>query len=539
LRTLIIDDESHVRETIRLLIPWQDYGTEQVLEASSGEEAMRIIAEEKPQVVFTDIRMPGMSGIELLQWIRENRPTTKVIVVSGYDDYQYMRSVLQYGGFDYILKPIDAEELMQIFGKAVDCWHKEEEERSESKEIRQKANQLKPVLADKLLSQLIIEPAKSTTEFSAATKLLKEDYALGPDITECRIAVIGWEIIDARLRSRFVNAMDLLRFAVTNICNEIMQREQVGVAFQNWNHHHDTVLLFYDRLQETEGLLCQLEKDLNTALGGFFYIGLGLTHEFPEKLTQSYLEAQSALRQRNLMDRTSYIHVYNAEVNNPFTHSLSYYEDRLYLALQQGALQSIQDTLTEWALEAEQASLMNVNHLEMWWQEFVIMQSKWMKQAGIGIDQLRLSKHNDLAFQLPLNEWGEAKLMLWIPRMGSILIETAQLIKRSKPINLMQEIEQYIRVHYAEELKLHQLAEHFHISTSHLSRTFKQQFGENVTDYIVHLRINRAKVLLMNAEHKISSIANLVGYQDEKYFSKAFKQYEGISPKQFRSAYKK
>jgi two-component system, response regulator YesN len=536
LKTLIIDDEPHVRETIRMLIPWEVYKIQQVLEAGGGEEAMLIITAEKPQVVFTDIRMPGMSGIELLQWIRHNTPHTKVIVVSGYDDYQYMRSVLQYGGFDYILKPIDAEEITNIFGKAVVSWLEEEEERSQTKEIRKKANQLKPVLADKLLSQLIIEPEQFTAEFTEATKMLKEEYALNSDIKECLIAVIGWELIDARLRSRFTNAMDLLRFAVTNICNEIMQKEQMGVAFQNW-HHHDTVLLFYNRLQDVPEMLSQIEKSLYTALRGNFYIGLGHIHVFPEQLTHSYLEAQGALRQRNLMDRTTYIHVYNAGTGIPFTNALSEYEDRLFLALQKDSYSSIRDILTEWVSLAERSSLINVNHLEMWWQEFVIMQSKWIKQAGIGIDQLRMS--NDLAFHLPLNEWYEVKLSLWIPRMESILIDTAQILSKSKPNNLVQEIEQYIRVHYCKEIKLHQLAEQFHVSASHLSRTFKQQFGENVTDYIVRLRISRAKLLLMNQEHKISSVANQVGYQDEKYFSKAFKQFEGVSPKEFRTAHRK
>lgn len=537
MRTLIIDDEPHVRETINLLIPWEDYRIEQVLEASGGEEAMRIITAEKPQIVFTDIRMPGMTGIELLQWIRDNAPHTKVIVVSGYDDYQYMRSVLQYGGFDYILKPIDAEEIIQIFDRAVKSWLVEEEERSQTKEIRKKANQLKPVLTDKLLSQLFNEPEQFTYEFTAATKMLREEYALNSDIRECRVAIIGWDLIDVRLRSRFTNAMDLLRFAVTNICNEIMQKEHLGIAFQNWNHHHDTVLLFYNRLHEVPEMLGQIEKGLYTALGGNFYIGLGRIHVFPDQLTQSYLEAQGALRQRNLMDRATYIHVYDADVGSPFYNSLSDYDDRLYLALTKESHTSIREILTEWAAQVESSGLITVNHLEMWWQEFVIMLSKWIKQAGIGIDQLRMS--SDLAFQLPLNEWDEIKLSLWIQRMEYILIGIAQLLGKSKPNNLMKEIEQYIRVHYCKEIKLHQLAAQFHVSASHLSRTFKQQFGENVTDYIVRLRISRAKLLLMNLEHKISWVANQVGYQDEKYFSKAFKQFEGVSPKEFRSVHRR
>lgn len=535
MKILITDDEPHVIETIRMLIPWEEYGIDQVLQASGGKEAIHMIMNEKPQIVFTDIKMPGMSGIELLQWIHQHAVQTKVIVVSGYDDYQFMRSALQYGGFDYILKPIDPDELIQIFGNAVSSWNQEESQRSETKEIHKKANQLKPVLADKLLSQLIVDPE----EYTSAIRMLETEYQLGSDLKECRVAVISWDIIDMRLRDKFINAMELLRFAVTNICNEFVQKEQMGIAFQNWHHHHDTVLLFFNRLDEVPEVVHQIQKGLYTALRGHFYMGIGGIHSFPQDMSQAYEEAQEALKLRNLLQREPYIHVLQEHLNTPYSHPLSNYEDELFLAMQKESPSSIREILMNWLSKVDSLGELNMNQLEMWWQEFVNMQSKWLKQTGISKGMPKLSKPNDLSFEMPLNEWEEVKIIRWIPRMESILMDTGQLVNSGKPNNLMDEIEQYIRINYCNEIKLHLLAEMFHLSPSHLSRSFKQQFSENITDYITRLRIGKAKLLLTNPALKISAIASQVGYQDEKYFSKAFKQAEGMSPKDFRSNYKK
>lgn len=125
MKALIVDDEKHVRDGLNLLADWKGNGIAEVLEAENGEEATELIALHRPAIVFSDMRMPKLNGIELLEWIYNSKYSCKTIVVSGYDDFEYMRNAIYYNSFDYILKPIDPEILNETLARAVRKWKEE------------------------------------------------------------------------------------------------------------------------------------------------------------------------------------------------------------------------------------------------------------------------------------------------------------------------------------------------------------------------------------------------------------------------------
>jgi two-component system response regulator YesN len=129
MKALLVDDEFNVRDVIRSLGQWQNYGITTVLEANNGKEAKRLIERESPEIIFTDVKMPEMSGIELIEWLDTISYPGKVILVTVCDDYSFMRKAIQYRSFDYLLKPIEAEALNEALFGAVNAWDNEEEER--------------------------------------------------------------------------------------------------------------------------------------------------------------------------------------------------------------------------------------------------------------------------------------------------------------------------------------------------------------------------------------------------------------------------
>ncbi|WP_017381062.1 response regulator [Paenisporosarcina sp. TG-14] len=129
MKTLIVDDEFHVRDVIRHLGQWKKYGITDILEARNGEEAKRIIERENPEIIFTDVKMPGMSGIELIEWLNTISYPGKVILITGFDDYSFMRKAIQCGSFDYLLKPIEADAFNKTLEESVKSWTNEEEDR--------------------------------------------------------------------------------------------------------------------------------------------------------------------------------------------------------------------------------------------------------------------------------------------------------------------------------------------------------------------------------------------------------------------------
>jgi two-component system, response regulator YesN len=124
MKAIIVDDEKHVREGLLLLANWNEFGITTILEAGDGDEAMNLISEHKPEIIFTDMRMPKVDGISLLKWIHSANLSSKTIVVSGHDDFEYMRNAIYYNSFDYILKPIDPELLNEALERAVKEWKK-------------------------------------------------------------------------------------------------------------------------------------------------------------------------------------------------------------------------------------------------------------------------------------------------------------------------------------------------------------------------------------------------------------------------------
>lgn len=129
MKTLIVDDEFHVRDVIRHLGQWKKYGITDILEARNGDEAKRIIERENPEIIFTDVKMPGMSGIELIEWLNTISYPGKVILITGFDDYSFMRKAIQCGSFDYLLKPIEADAFNKTLEESVKSWTDEEEDR--------------------------------------------------------------------------------------------------------------------------------------------------------------------------------------------------------------------------------------------------------------------------------------------------------------------------------------------------------------------------------------------------------------------------
>jgi two-component system, response regulator YesN len=145
MKAVIVDDERHVREGIRLLGEWDRFGIEQIYEAGNGEEAIQLILQYSPEIIFSDMKMPKMDGTQLLEWIKENHPDSKTVVVTGYDDYHYMRKAINFGSFDYLLKPVDPESLNQTLEKAVKEWETEEAKRITTKNSPQSNDEITPV----------------------------------------------------------------------------------------------------------------------------------------------------------------------------------------------------------------------------------------------------------------------------------------------------------------------------------------------------------------------------------------------------------
>ncbi|MFC5449482.1 response regulator [Paenibacillus aestuarii] len=537
MKALIVDDEKHVRDAIRLLVNWKEHAIDTILEAPNGQAAMELVEKEKPEIIMTDMMMPIMNGVELLEWLQQNAPDSKTIVISGHDDFSLLRHTVKYGGTDYILKPIDADQLNEALLKAITVWKKDEEHRQQNRNRNIEMNQIKPVYWDKLLSSLITDP--STYEQNA--EQFAKELGLPPSTKDCRVAILSLDTMERSLKTKFGHNLELLLFSLINICNEFLREQQRGIAFGYWNNHSEIVLLFWKEQEEAEAMLSKINEGMRITLRSRVDFGIGGSHPFPAGLSLSYQEAREALRQRNLLAKDSWIHsrLMPSAKSAHRALSFSHYEERIRIAIRSGSLEQIQEAAQLWIDAVKQADAITLEQLDHWWREYSVMRRRWLQEFFPGkseeeIKQQLGSEPDSLI--IPLDEQGILSLPLWQQELTRSMVQLSKLVlhHQQKDKNVIFDIAAYLDQHYNEDITLQDIASRFFLSREYISRKFKQEFEVNLSDYLGQIRMEKAKALLCNPHLRISQVAEMVGYNDEKYFSKVFKKQEGMSPNEYR-----
>ncbi|ANE48555.1 hypothetical protein SY83_22260 [Paenibacillus swuensis] len=533
MKVLIVDDEKHVRDAISLLIPWQEIGVDLVLEAEDGEAATRIIEREHPALILTDMLMPIKNGVQLLEWIRTYSPGSKTVVISGHDDFDFVRHTVKYGGMDYLLKPIDPDQLAEAVQKAIDAWKADEQDRMQSREQTIEMNQIKPVYWDKIFSNLIHEPRY----YYSVQDAISREFFIPKEGGRCQAVILTLDTMDSTVMDKFSSHLDLLYFTLTNICNEILRREGVGYAFRHWSSENELVLLFWNGFERLKMILTEINDGFYMTLNGRFDFGLGAVEAFPNGLGNSYKEARQALRARNLLERHNRLHSYNSQ-ERPKLSALHFtdYEENIRFAVRSSQPERIKEAVASWIAEVKKLESITVEQLELWWHEYNVFRSHWIKDLLPEQTDIPGLTDEPAKMIVPMDKQGKLSLDLWQDELTQSLIHLAALMVRyqQKDNNVIYDIAKYIDSHYHEEITLQDIATKFYLSREYISRKFKQEMSENLSDYIGRIRIEKAQLLLLNPNLKITQISEMVGYNDEKYFSKVFKKITQISPNEYR-----
>ncbi|SDN52457.1 two-component system, response regulator YesN [Fictibacillus solisalsi] len=376
MKVLIADDEFNVRDIIRHLGQWDAHGVTQLLEASNGDDARQIIETSEPELIFTDIKMPGMNGIELIEWLNSISYPGKVVMITGYDDYAFMRKAIQNNSFDYLLKPIEEEAFNATLEKAANAW----------KEEQQKL--------------LFTEDAK-------------------------------------RLR---------LNQVITAACQgEPADLELAAPYLPEAETYEVTLLSFYQMHQPDAHL-----------------------HDLADYLLERRLGYAFKLQ-----------HQHNS-----------------------GLVITVPG---EW-LAAEEWL---VHHLDI----------PVRLVSGI----IKSLDHLPLLFSKLQKEMEEQNF------------RSIQRLDDLEAARRMQDIISYVDHYYMEDITLEKLANRFFFSREHISRKFKQETGMTLSKYLARLKTDQAKYWLRETDESIYSISSMLGYQDEKYFSKLFKKVVGVTPFEYRN----
>lgn len=568
MKALIVDDEARVRKAVRLLVDWEAHQIEEILEAGNGNEAIGLIRQEKPALVIMDMMMESGSGLELMTWVDEFAGSTKFIVVSGHNDFDFVRQTVRHGGIDYILKPIEPDMINSAVSKAVSAWRAEEAERSLRQHQSLRLNEIKPIFGEKLLSALIDDRVNA----EASLRRLIHDGIIPPDIKISRLLLVQTDSGNNPLLRRFGGDSELLYYAIVNICNEFLQQQGTGIAFRYWGGPPEIAILLWEPHESVTLLISRMNQGIFLTLQFRMHFGISTPGAFPAHLPAGRAEAAEALLRRNLLRHEDYCHFAGAESGrgagasagggtdagavtrkgpgamlggkqldkreNAVPLSFADVQEDWRMAVISGTPEALTAAAQHWTQELSRRGAVTPQMLNDWKADALLLRSRLVREAlgSQAANVLAELEHGDQQNPSPQPSGYSFSLFAWRDWSLAFMQQLSRVLtdRQQKERNPMTEIVKYIEQNYPSDLSLQEVAGKFQVSREYVSRRFKQEYGINFSDYIVSVRIEKAKLLMQNPGLKLAQISEMIGFHDVKYFSKVFKKHTGHSPKDYR-----
>ncbi len=526
LTMLVVDDEIYALKGITQGIDWSDLPIATILEAENVEQAKRQLQENRVDLVISDIEMPGANGIELLRQIRETSPGTLTVFLTGHARFEYAQEALQYGCFDYVLKPVDHEVLKGIVRRAVE----EIERRQAQREFEdtldiyrlQWTNQL-PILVERFWQEVLsgkvpTSPDRLNREF----ELYDIPYAAAENTLPVLLSIEQWEVVlDARDES-------IMEYAVRKAASEIILGETAGTVLQDRNDLN--IVLLYGELIDREGLKARCAQYVK-ACNDYFHCRVSCYIGEAVKIGEmaAMLDRLSQLERANVSHPQSVIDSTQAGESGIGAggSSLPSFMDWAIL-LDRGNIEElakiIQDTMQYFHEETSSRET-----LDLFYFGFVNLLFQAANRKG-------LSLYDTVTMQEVLEGHSArtpAHMQVWAIKL-LMKVEQTFTDRARDASAIIFKIQSFIQDNLDKELSRDDIANSVYRNPAYLSRLFRKETGLSLSDYIVQAKVERAKRLLMDTNDKISNIAEGLGYVHFSYFAKLFKKLAGLTPQEYR-----
>ncbi|EES72401.1 response regulator receiver domain protein [Paenibacillus sp. oral taxon 786 str. D14] len=517
---VLVDDEPLVLRGLHKHPVWDQLQIHVAGAFNNGLQALEFIKSYHADILITDIRMPLMSGLELAKQCRQWDEHMKIVMISGYEDFSYAKQALSMNVKDYLLKPIDDAELLDTMQKI----REQLDEERNMKRIKNSYHEWFPIAKNEMIRRWIVN-----NELSAELLHLFQDRTMPQEEGMLRVAIV--ELDDLTLKKSLV-AVDQQAELAQGAMNEII------VFFQQQNLHYYTklnenqiavVLEKKRQVEELEVLIRQVRSKSSFTIT----VGLGNGVETMDNLSRSYIEAADCLHAKMYLGKNRLIttsQVQQEMINN--TKDLDEIIAVLLEAVSQYNVLGVYDSIKEFV---SCASSLEGNVLPRNIALHLIA-----RIAGF-LDELNLSLQ-DIP-ELGLNQLDRLlhfetleDIEKWLRKNLFIISEYLYFNRNKKRNKLIQGIEDYILRNLGGEITLKKVASHFSFTPNYMGRIFKEETGENFSDYVVRIRLKKAAELLR--EHpgmKIYEAAYATGFNHLPYFTKLFKESFGVSPSEYRS----
>lgn len=533
MKLLIVDDDDIIRAVIKNMVNEEKLGFDAVEEAENGQEAIEKALKVLPDIIITDIRMPGTDGLSFIEETRPVLKDSKFIILSGYDDFGFAQKAIKFGVCEYLLKPYSRDEMVALLKNYVSIINNE----NELKVLSQNIKKLYYSNIDNLKDRMI-DAALEKKALNAANLLNRINDIAGVDLRGELYLLLYVDIDrkDSVCRETYSFDAGLMTFAVKNIVGELTAEACPGVTFINQKNAIVSILSFNGKKQDFEAKARFLSEKIRYMIKKFLKhsvtICTGSTFKNFEDISNAYLELQNAvllklfkgydctLKSSMLVTRDAEFNIDTAVLESILQCIINVDEVKLNFEIEK---------LFSYIAGSYNLSPLSVKKA---FSKLVVYIYNGVNGLGINVDPLYgedIGCWNAISQTEVLND-----LKNWVKNFLHSVSETVKLKREDRKGKNTTIAVEYIKDNYSKNFTLEDIAEMVHLNPNYFSELFKKEVGMNFVDYVSKVRVEVAKKLLSEGKRKIGEVAVEVGYRNPDYFCKVFKKVTGESPKNYR-----
>lgn len=536
IKVFLVEDEMVIRRGIKNSIDWEKEGYIFCGEASDGELAYPMIIKEKPDILITDIRMPFMDGLELCKLVKEELPNIKILILSGYDEFDYAKEAIRLGVTEYLLKPISSGKLLEALNGVSESIRREKEDKDLVRKYMEEMRENTEHEKQKFFEQMIAGNLSMADALETGKK-----YEMNLSAGMYNLLLFRFTLGEENRKSG--ELLGEAEYAIKKLTERLeyvfeFQRDVEGWAF----------LLMADNEEQMSERVKELSKDLEEIMKNYstiaYFGGIGQPVARLRELEESFREAERALAARFTMELNRIISVEDIRMaQNVDTlddiEIMSFGEiektrTMLEKFLNNGAEDEIDEFVDVYINELPEENLKSVlmrQYIIM--DAYIVMMSFCEKIEGIEGEMQAQSEElkNSMKTIQTLEE-----IKNYIRMLLKKIIGVRDTISGRRYSDIIEIAKDQIRKTYmSDEISLNTIAAEVGMSPSYFSSIFSKEMGKTFVEYLTEIRMDRAKELLMCSSMKTSEIGYEVGYKDPHYFSYIFKKTQNCTPKEFRA----
>ena len=536
LKIFLAEDEVIVRETIKRMIPWEELGFELVGEAADGEMALPLLIRQKPDLLITDIKMPFMDGLELCKLVKKELPNIKILILSGYDEFDYAKEAIRLGVTEYLLKPISSGKLLEALNGVSESIRREKEDKDLVRKYMEEMRENTEHEKQKFFEQMIAGNLSMADALETGKK-----YEMNLSAGMYNLLLFRFTLGEENRKSG--ELLGEAEYAIEKLTERLEYVFEFQRGVEGW-----AFLLMADNEEQMSERVKELSKDLEEIMKNYstiaYFGGIGQPVARLRELEESFREAERALAARFTMELNRIISVEDIrmaqnvdtldDIEITSFGEIEKTRTMLEKFLNNGAEDEIDEFVDVYINELPEENLKSVlmrQYIIM--DAYIVMMSFCEKIEGIEGEMQAQSEElkNSMKTIQTLEE-----IKNYIRMLLKKIIGVRDTISGRRYSDIIEIAKDQIRKTYmSDEISLNTIAAEVGMSPSYFSSIFSKEMGKTFVEYLTEIRMDRAKELLMCSSMKTSEIGYEVGYKDPHYFSYIFKKTQNCTPKEFRA----